>query len=241
MTLDYIYHSGFAIEAEGVTVIIDYYKDSSETEHNRGIVHDYLLQRPGKLYVLATHFHPDHFNRDILTWKEQRPDIQYIFSKDILKSRRAKAEDAVYIKKGETYEDDTIRIDAFGSTDVGSSFLIHLQGWSIFHAGDLNNWHWMEESTEQEWKGYEKNFLHELDYLYDYTHELDVAMFPVDSRLGREYMRGPEQFVKKIKTNIFVPMHFVPDYEKANAFRTLAEAHGTHFIAIKYPGQIIKI
>ena len=47
MTLDYIYHSGFAIEAEGVTVIIDYYKDSSETEHNRGIVHDYLLQRPG--------------------------------------------------------------------------------------------------------------------------------------------------------------------------------------------------
>ena len=139
MTLDYIYHSGFAIEAEGVTVIIDYYKDSSETEHNRGIVHDYLLQRPGKLYVLATHFHPDHFNREILTWKEVRPDIRYIFSKDILKSHRAKPEDATYIKKGETYEDDTIRIEAFGSTDVGSSFLIHLQDWSILHAGDLNN------------------------------------------------------------------------------------------------------
>ena len=51
MILDYIYHSGFAIEAEGVTVIIDYYKDSSETEHNRGIVQDYLQQRPRKLYV----------------------------------------------------------------------------------------------------------------------------------------------------------------------------------------------
>lgn len=150
MTLDYIYHSGFAIEAEGVTVIIDYYKDSSETEHNRGIVHDYLLQRPGKLYVLATHFHPDHFNREILTWKEARPDIRYIFSKDILKSHRGKPEDATYIKKGETYEDETIRIEAFGSTDVGSSFLIHLQDWNIFHAGDLNNWHWSEESTEAE-------------------------------------------------------------------------------------------
>lgn len=85
MKLDYIYHSGFAIEAEGVTLIIDYYKDSSETERNRGVVHDYLLQKPGKLYVLSTHFHPDHFNREILTWKEQRPDIIYIFSKDILK------------------------------------------------------------------------------------------------------------------------------------------------------------
>ena len=30
MKLDYIYHSGFAIEADGVTVIIDYYKDTSE-------------------------------------------------------------------------------------------------------------------------------------------------------------------------------------------------------------------
>ena len=48
MILDYIYHSGFALEAEGVTVIIDYYKDSSEAEHSRGIVHDYLLQKPGK-------------------------------------------------------------------------------------------------------------------------------------------------------------------------------------------------
>ena len=71
MILDYIYHSGFAIEAEGVTVIIDYYKDSSETERDRGIVHDYLLNRLGKLYVLSTHFHPDHFNREILSWKER--------------------------------------------------------------------------------------------------------------------------------------------------------------------------
>ena len=107
MILDYIYHSGFAIEAEGVTLIIDYYKDSSETELNKGIVHDRLLQRPGKLYVLASHFHPDHFNREVLTWKEQRPDIIYIFSKDILKHHRAQKEDAIYINKGEEYEDAT--------------------------------------------------------------------------------------------------------------------------------------
>ena len=35
MKLDYIYHSGFAIEADGVTVIIDYYKDSSEEVFNK--------------------------------------------------------------------------------------------------------------------------------------------------------------------------------------------------------------
>ena len=162
MKLDYIYHSGFAIEAEGVTIIIDYYKDSSETIRNQGIVHDCLLQKPGKLYVLSTHFHPDHFNREILTWKEQRPDIIYLFSKDILKHRRANPEDAIYINKGESYEDDNLRIDAFGSTDVGISFLIHLQGMSIFHAGDLNNWHWSEESTEQEIRKANGDFLTEV-------------------------------------------------------------------------------
>lgn len=237
MTLDYIYHSGFAIEAEGMTVIIDYYKDSSESEHNRGIVHDYLLQRPGKLYVLATHFHPDHFNREILAWKEQRPDIQYIFSKDILKSHRAKAEDAFYIKKGETYEDDTIRIDAFGSTDVGSSFLIHLQGWSIFHAGDLNNWHWKDESAPEEVAEAEKNYLKELDDLAKVTDKLDVAMFPVDPRIGTDFMRGAQQFVDRIKTNIFVPMHFWDRPAEAAAFGPYAESRGCRYVLISVPGE----
>ena len=121
MKLDYIYHSGFAIEAEGVTIIIDYYKDSSETIRNQGIVHDCLLQKPGKLYVLSTHFHPDHFNREILTWKEQRPDIIYLFSKDILKHRRANPEDAIYINKGESYEDDNLRIDAYSMPAISTT------------------------------------------------------------------------------------------------------------------------
>ena len=237
MTLDYIYHSGFAIEMEGVTVIIDYYKDSSETEHNRGIVHDYLLQRPGKLYVLATHFHPDHFNREILTWKEQRPDIQYIFSKDILKSHRAKAEDAFYIKKGETYEDDTIRIDAFGSTDIGSSFLLHLQDWSIFHAGDLNNWHWKDESTPQEVAEAEGNYLKELDIIAKETSVMDLVMFPVDPRLGTDFMRGAQQFIDRIKTSVFVPMHFWERPAEVMAFGPYAESKGCRYIVLSVPGE----
>lgn len=39
-------------------------------------------------------FTPHHFNREVLLWKVERPDIHYIFSKDILKHRRATREDA---------------------------------------------------------------------------------------------------------------------------------------------------
>ena len=236
MKLDYIYHSGFAIEAEGVTIIIDYYKDSSETIRNQGIV-----QKPGKLYVLSTHFHPDHFNREILTWKEQRPDIIYLFSKDILKHRRANPEDAIYINKGESYEDDTLRIDAFGSTDVGISFLIHLQGMSIFHAGDLNNWHWSEESTEQEIRKANGDFLAEVKYLKQQISAIDLVMFPVDRRMGKDYMKGAEQFIEQIKTTIFVPMHFSEDYEGGNAFRSVAEANGCRFVSITHRGETFDI
>lgn len=260
MELVYIYHSGFALLGEGYTIIMDYYRDSedkqAETALKRlingmqespavlpvsGVVHDELLHRPGRLYVLASHFHPDHFNKEVLEWKKERTNVIYLFSKDILKHRRAQKEEALWLKKGEEYKDEFLSVRAFGSTDVGVSFLIETQEKKIFHAGDLNNWHWMEESTETEWKGYEKNFLHELEFLYDYTHEVDVAMFPVDPRLGREYMRGPKQFVEKIKTHIFVPMHFTPEYDKANAFRTIAEANGAHFVELTHPGQFIKI
>ena len=230
MELTYIYHSGFALSGDGFTVIMDYYRDSedgqAQSDLNRlmdgtfsnqeagmpeGIVHSELLRRPGKLYVLASHFHPDHFNKEVLQWREQRPDIIYIFSKDILRHRRA------------------------------VSFLLQAGGKKIFHAGDLNNWHWMDESTEAEWKGAEKNFLHELDDLYAYTPEVDVAMFPVDPRLGKEYMRGAGQFVTKIKTHIFVPMHFTPEYAKANAFCDFAEAHGVRFVSLTHRGQKIEI
>jgi len=172
MKLDYIYHSGFAIEADGVTVIIDYYKDSSETEYNKGIVHDYLLGRPGELYVLSSHFHPDHFNREVLLWKVERPDIHYIFSKDILKHRRATREDATYINKGDVYEDPNIRIEAFGSTDVGISFLIDLQGIRLFHAGDLNG-----------------VVAHFLDLLQRFEDErFGFQEFPERVKLGRDLM-----------------------------------------------------
>ena len=113
MRLTYIYHSGFAIETEGYTILIDYFKDTGKTP-DTGFVHDELLRRAGTLYILSSHFHPDHFNPDVLKWKEIKSDIKYIFSKDILKRHRATAEDAVYLKKGDVFEDENIRIRAFG-------------------------------------------------------------------------------------------------------------------------------
>lgn len=236
MRLIYIYHSGFAIEADGFSILIDYYRDTVKAP-GKGFVHEELLHRPGPLYVLVSHFHPDHFNPEILEWKASKPDIHYIFSKDILKNRRAKAEDAFYLKKGETYRDDLLSIQAFGSTDVGVSFLIRTAGRTLFHAGDLNNWHWQDESTPQEAAEAEKNYLRELETLASEVSQLDLAMFPVDPRIGSDFMRGARQFVDRIQTAVFVPMHFWERPAEVAAFGAYAEMHGCRYVLISVPGE----
>ena len=240
MRLVYIYHSGFALEADGFSILIDYFKDS-DPDPAKGYVRSELLKRAGTLYILASHFHPDHFNPEVLKWKEQKPDIKYIFSKDILKRRRAKADDAIYLKKGDAYQDELLTIKAFGSTDVGISFLIETEGRRIFHAGDLNNWHWSEESTEEEIRKANGDFLAEVKYLKEKVPNIDLVLFPMDRRMGKDYMKGAKQFIEQIKTTIFVPMHFSEDYEGGNALRSFAENAGCRFISITHRGESFEI
>lgn len=236
----YIYHSGFALLDEEATVIIDYYKDSANPPLT-GVVQGELLKRPGKLYVLSSHVHADHFNRDILTWKQERPDIQYIFSKDILEGKRADIWDACYLDKGMVWTDGELEVEAFGSTDAGISFLLRWGGKTIFHAGDLNNWHWKEESTEDEVREAELAYFTELDALARRTDSMDLVLFPVDPRLGEDYMLGARQFIDKFCVGTFVPMHFDDAYDKANAFREYAEGKGVRFVGLEYKGESFMI
>lgn len=238
MKLTYIYHSGYALEGAGFTIIIDYYKDSSENPVN-GIVHKQLLNNKGKLYVLSTHSHHDHFNKEILKWREIRPDIIYILSKDILDEGKAKITDGIFLDKFEEYRDEKLYIKAFGSTDKGISFYIEADDKKIFHAGDLNNWHWNEESTGEEIREAEAFFDTELTALVNEVKQLDLAMFPVDPRLGHDYMKGAEQFIDKIKTTIFAPMHFDTAYDKAAAFSEYARLRNCNCICWTQRGEYI--
>ena len=102
MRLIYIYHSGFIIESKEFAILIDYYKDTGRSPE-KGFVHEKLLNRAGTLYILSSHFHPDHFNPEVLRWKTYKKDIVYLFGKDILKRNRAGKEDAIYLKKEDSY------------------------------------------------------------------------------------------------------------------------------------------
>lgn len=74
---------------------------------------------------------------------------------------------------------------AYQSTDLGVAFLVEAYGLRIFHAGDLNLWHWRQESTIREIEAAEKDFYDALEPLKN--ERIDVAMFPVDPRQGLMY------------------------------------------------------
>lgn len=234
----YIYHSGLLFSFDDIDIIVDYYKDSNG-EH--GIIHDLAQTSNKPTYFLSSHFHQDHFNPEILNLGFKQ--AKFILSKDIFRRRKKLLSnvDCVFLDKGEWFEDHLLKIKAYGSTDIGVSFAIFKEKFKLFHAGDLNNWHWKEESDEQEWQGYEKHFLTELEAIYKDEKEFDLVCFPLDPRLGQEFMLGASQFIQKIRCKAFCPIHFWGDFEKIQKFAPIAEHFGVNFIKIKHYGQVFSL
>lgn len=236
MELVYLEHSGFLLRGETCSVIIDFYHDAVMPDGQECVARE-IVAAKGKIYVLASHAHADHFNPRVLEWFKTNTAIQYIFSADIHLSDVSVP--VHFLKKGECWSDGCLTVTAFGSTDVGVSFLLEVEGKKLFHAGDLNNWHWRDESTPAEVRAASLAFARELEDVIPFAGKIDVAMFPVDPRLGTDYDLGARQFVDAIRPRVFVPMHCWEMYREANAFGTYAESRGTHFVALHHPGEVV--
>ena len=197
-------HSGFLIQTIDYMIIIDW------VEENENRLPD-VVKEAKKVFVMSTHGHHDHFSKSIFNISKTCKNVVYILSKDIEDIVNDKQTELKihYINKGETFIDNETNfgVKAYGTTDIGVSFLMKIEGKNVFHAGDLNNWHWEKESTEEEIEEAEKMFHEELDYLYEDVDEMSVAMFPVDARMEGDYARGARQFLQKFRVCNFIPMH----------------------------------
>ena len=246
MKLTYIFHSGFALETDTCILVFDYWMDPAH-------VMPAWLKSDKPMYVFASHFHEDHFNPEIFRWKTVKANITYLLSKDILKHRRAHREEAdVWLAKGGSWQDGRIRVNATGSNDSGVSWVIETGGKRIFHAGDLNNWYARfltddyqggtiyspEFGTDIHPEKEEKRYLGELKDIRKLTDRFDIAMFPIDGRIGNGYTRGARQFIHRFQVRLLVPMHFVASgFQSAWRMKEFADAQGVDFWCIKEEGE----
>lgn len=194
MKIYYLEHSGFVVDTKERAYVIDYYKDPS------GVVEQ--LRKEGKeMWFLATHIHHDHYEPVIETLGDERS--HYVYHEDIT-LHRVDREHCHPMAVGDSITIDGIAITMYGSTDAGGSFHIVTDEGSIFHAGDLNWWHWLGDTPEnnREAKAMQEREFHKLKGL-----SVDVAMIPVDARLEEAREWGLIEFLRIMQAHIVIPMH----------------------------------
>lgn len=220
----YIFHSGFAVETENYFLVFDYYMNPKEVNNNdlSKFSLENNIKNKNNVLVFSSHNHGDHYNDEILDWEKINSNIKYILDCGIPVNfeksnyyKLSKYEDLtlkyeIYLPedpedKTKKHEPRDVYIKAYGSTDIGISFLVKVDGITIFHAGDLNWWHWKDDSLEERNLA-EKNFKLEIEKIKG--ENIDIAFFPVDPRLEEYYSLGGEYFIKELKPRIFIPMHF---------------------------------
>ena len=215
------------VEDAGRAMVFDYYE---------GNLPDFL--EAVKLYVFVSHVHYDHFNPQIFQWKDQYPDIQYILSNDI--EEKGFKESCTFVGPGQEVVLDGIKIRTLRSTDEGVAFLVQAGERRIYHAGDLNWWHWEEESRVYN-EMMRRRFLHEMEKLEGES--VDVAFLPLDPRQEEQYAWGFDYFMRHTRTGCAFPMHFWEEYEVYDRLieDTRSEPYRQRVMKVSKPQQSFEV
>ena len=204
MEIRYLFHSGFAVETGAHLLIFDYYKDTPRGGKLVDGVIDPAEVSGRDVVVFASHSHGDHYSPVIFGWRGTLPRVRYVLSDDI-RTR----EEAFRIGPGETLDLGDLSVRALRSTDAGAAFLVRTGGKTIFHAGDLNWWHWNGETDSYNAR-MARDYRREIDTLRG--EKIDLAFLPVDPRLEDKYLWGIDYFMRAAGADMAVPMHLWEQY-----------------------------
>lgn len=208
--VNFIYHSGFMVETDLCTLVFDYYKGDLP-----------VVNKEKPIYVFASHRHRDHFNPHIFQWAKAY-QAEYFLSDDITKSN-VSGVSITYLAPDQKLElpEKKLKIETLKSTDEGVAFLVTVGDICIYHAGDLNWWHWEGEGdvyNEQMAAAYKK----EIDKIEG--RHFDLAFVPVDPRLGEAFYYGIDYFMKHTETDFVYPIHCWEDKTVGDKLKNLASS-----------------
>ena len=202
--LFFIQHSTYLFQSEECWLLFDFYDREED-------VLAHLEKSPTlPLFVFCTHSHGDHYNAKVFSvFKQHRSGVHFIFHDELMnKVPCSEKSNMTFLKTEESFTNDYFTVKAYGSTDLGGSFFITLRdGYTLFHAGDLNFWHWNQEASPEYITQYRKHWENELQRVAKDVSTVDLLMFPTDLRLGPDYLLGLKQFVEVIETKSLAPMH----------------------------------
>lgn len=186
MKVTFLSHSGFLVELKRVALLFDY---------TGGDLPE-LGSKP--LLVFVSHRHADHFSKRIFDLK----DAHFVLSDDIQGFAGANITPVGPHEMRSPLPG--VLVETLPSTDEGVAFLVTVGAETIFHAGDLNWWHW--EGEPDPWNPQmAEDFRRCCEPLRGRL--IDLAMLPLDPRQGADGFRGAKHFLETASIARFLPMH----------------------------------
>ena len=230
----YLAHSGFAVQTESSFLIFDYYLDEPKGGTiEQGVIDPKELAEKNVI-VFVSHNHDDHFNPVVFEWQKTIPNIKYILSNDI-----SEIPNAIMIGPNDTVEQENLVVKTYRSTDEGVAFLVQIDGLAIYHAGDLNWWHWEGEPETYNIKMAD-DYKKQIDLLAG--ERIDLAFVPLDPRQERQYDWGVKYLLERNNVPYVVPMHFwnQPDVIDRLLVEPYMSCHANRICPLRHRGQYLE-
>jgi L-ascorbate metabolism protein UlaG (beta-lactamase superfamily) len=212
MKVIYLGHSGFLVETKQAYYLFDYI---------RGKLPGWKEGKP--LYVFVSHSHEDHFSRRVLGEEIADCAKAYIFSSDVRKKLARTEKEWLEIYGQKVYQAEPGKeillqdccVQPLKSTDIGAAYIVREKNFTMYHAGDLNWWHWDGESKSRN-RNMEVNYKREIERMKG--EKIHLAFVPLDPRLSEAYWYGMDYFLRTIDVDVVFPMHFWEDYSVADRY-----------------------
>lgn len=230
-------HNGFIVANNEVIMVFDYDHDPA---HALKRTLDQHPQTPVVFFV--THYEKEHHDNSLYEIAQNHKRV-YVMSNDVYPQNVPDTLAVAGMSKGDVLDNlpGGLTVKAYGSTGKGVSYLVTLpDGTKIFHAGQLNDWHFQDEKSMREVEKENELFKTELNRIAQEQPAVDIAFFIVDTHLGSDYARGAREFLKAVKVRDFFPMHFNGDVQKACDFNAYAP-EGTTCHCLHTPGESIEL
>ena len=235
MEITYLGHSGFLVETSAAYLLFAYI---------RGNLPEF--DKAKRLYVFASHAHSDHWDPGIFSDTRLKDASAFILGFDIrepfeaMLPRDKKPADLPVLW---AFPRQTIRTSDFScemllSTDEGVAFLVRTEKETIYHAGDLNWWHWNGDPKERNMER-ARNFKREIDRMKGV--HIDAAFIPLDPRQEDAFRFCMDYCMETLDADHVFPMHFWGDHELCRTYQaslqTLHPGWYERFHPVSFEGE----
>jgi len=223
--IKHLSHSGFTVHDQSDLLVFDAISPLTVSKEYENI------------YIFASHSHKDHFDPNAIKDFYQNEKANFILSKELSpKISKSTIKNLYMLENYENLMINHVTVSSYGSTDLGNSYLVSLNGNTYFHSGDLNWWHWKRMNLDQ-LEGEASSFKNEIDKFKDKS--IDFAFIPVDPRLEDFSYLAINYFIDVVKPKYVIPMHSFGQYEFYKDLEFHIDLHDSVLINVDEENSVV--